>query len=463
MKILEALLVLILVSGTFQQFKIVPPGESDQQVTNPDQGFYRPLTVVITPNSFTTDSFDTPDAIYHLRTDISAFSKAVNGEADKELTSKALDGIDDLLSKIRGQGKNAIIRFVYDPGYAGNSDTECGMSMIQTHVKQLSKILNNYPDVLTAIEAGMVGRWGEMHSTKIVTLPNVQTLIDCWLDNVTKVSGIPILVRYPYFLYYFCDEKTKIGEVSDIVFKPTDRGYLLGMFNDGMYGDITDLGTWKQDRVKEMTWVAKQNAHLPYGGETAFEDDYDGLYIHQSIPEMFMNHLSFLNLYWTPAIYDRWKKEKYDDSIAGHSVFNGKTGYDFVYAHFGYRLVISDIKVTINGNKFDVTINIDNNGFGYVNKLKKVGLAFSYDGRKVVDEQNDLAEYIGNQDQIKLSGEFIDDPSDDYSVYLRMYYAVENGAVKYPVRFANKEIYNDNINGNLLFKVSQGNDNIYEP
>ncbi|UKI50126.1 MAG: DUF4874 domain-containing protein [Clostridium sp.] len=44
-------------------------------------------------------------------------------------------------------------------------DQEPSISMMEAHIKQLAPILNKYENCITAIEAGMIGPWGEMHSS----------------------------------------------------------------------------------------------------------------------------------------------------------------------------------------------------------------------------------------------------------------------------------------------------------
>ena len=110
------------ISYTSNSFK-----QSIEHIKNPDQGFYRPLIVYIKPNSFYHEP-NNPEQIYHLRCDMSEFSGAVNSDGvDKKLTDYALNSIDKYLSEIKKENKNAVIRFTYDPNYAGNLDTEASM------------------------------------------------------------------------------------------------------------------------------------------------------------------------------------------------------------------------------------------------------------------------------------------------------------------------------------------------
>ena len=155
----------------------------------------------MTPDSFTNKTNKPIDDIYHLRCDISQFSKVSNNDKDKELTEITLNGLDEYLSKLKTENKNAVIRFSYDPGFDGAINNEASLEMIEKHIKQLSPILDKHYHTLIAIEAGMLGPWGEMHSSQIATEENKVKVFKWWLQNT---HHIPILARTPkaIFTYY---------------------------------------------------------------------------------------------------------------------------------------------------------------------------------------------------------------------------------------------------------------------
>ena len=263
--------------------------QSIEHIKNPDQGFYRPLIVYIKPDSFNYE-YNNPEQVYHLRCDISEFSGAVNSDrVDKRLTDFALNSIDQYLSDIKKENKNAVIRFTYDPNYDGNLDTEASMSMIQTHIKQLSSILNKYKDTLTAIEAGLLGPWGEMHTSKLATNENKALVFKYWLENT---NDIPILSRYPQAIFTYFGKTLK--EMENFTIEPSDPGYRIGLFNDCFLANDQDMGTYMIDRTREVNWLATNNDHLPFGGETCAVNYKSDLNI--CLNEMFLLRLSYLNI-----------------------------------------------------------------------------------------------------------------------------------------------------------------------
>ena len=139
------------------------------------------------------------------------------------------------------------IRFTYDPNYDGNLDTEASMSMIETHIKQLSSILNKYKDTLTAIEAGLLGPWGEMHTSKLATNENKALIFKYWLENT---NDIPILSRYPKAIFTYFGKT--LNEMERFTIEPSNPGYRIGLFNDCFLANEQDMGTYMIDRTREI-------------------------------------------------------------------------------------------------------------------------------------------------------------------------------------------------------------------
>ena len=258
-----------------------------ERINNPDQGFYRPIYMRVGADgvSYNKNIVNATTQLYHLRIDISAFSHAVNGSADLELTQAALDGLDEALAFLRASDKNAIVRFAYDPSYNGSKDCEPELSMILHHIAQVCTVLNKYEPTITAIEVGLIGPWGEMHSSVIAKPENISQIVGAYL---AQTESIPVLVRTPKMIYDYLGITVK--EIDDYKIAATDKAYRLGLFNDGYLGSANDLGTYT-DRAREVEFLSGQNAHLPYGGEVVIPTStlHD---IDKCLPEMYKLDLS---------------------------------------------------------------------------------------------------------------------------------------------------------------------------
>ena len=442
--------VFMLISKSFQitytsnSFK-----QSIEHIKNPDQGFYRPLIVYIKPNSFSHES-NNPEQLYHLRCDISEFSGAVNSDrVDKKLTDFALNRLNLYLSEIKKENKNAIIRFTYDPNYDGNLDTEASMSMIETHIKQLSSILNKYKDILTAIEAGLLGPWGEMHTSKLATDKNKALIFKYWLENT---NDIPILSRYPKAIFTYFGKT--LNEMEHFTIESNNPGYRIGLFNDCFLANEQDMGTYMIDRAREINWLATINDHLPFGGETCAVHYKSNLNI--CLSEMFLLRLSYLNIQYHTGVLDKWKNVYYDESLGSETLFYGMSGFDYIERHLGYRLLIKSIDVTYDKyGKYQMKIRMRNVGFGNLLKRKKVDIIFTDTNDKEISRSN-VGTYKG-ENSIEFNGNFLSKGvSTKYKVYLSVYGSIEDNKVYYPIQFANEKIYNNNLKAHLLFYVRNG-------
>lgn len=422
--------------------------ESIEHINNPDQGFYRPLLVTLKPDSFTYGTIN-PEQVYHLRCDISAFSGAVNSDReDKKLTEKALTGLDNYLYQIKKENKNAVIRFSYDPKYAGNINKEPSLKTIETHIKQLSAILNNHIETITAIEAGLLGPWGEMHTSTIATEENKALVFKYWLENTER---IPILARTPKAIFTYFGKS--LGEMEEYTIKSSEDGYRLGLFNDGYLGTDTDMGTYRYDRKRETKWLGKQNEHLPYGGETSAVSVMSNLEI--CLPEMFLLKLSYLNIDYHTGVIEKWKKLTYNNTLGSDSAFYGISGFDYIKRHLGYRLSIKSLSVSYEKyGKFEMKITMRNVGFGNMLKSKKIDIIFTDMNDKEISRIN-VGKYYGGS-TLEASGTLLSQDTSEYKVYLSLYHSIQSNVVYYPVQLANKNIYNKNLKAHLLFYVKKG-------
>ena len=420
--------------------------EITDKINNPDQGFYRPIYVTVKEDGVTyNENIITEETqLYHLRTDISAFSAANNATADMELTEEALTGIDTLLSTLYEKEKSAIIRFVYDPGLNGSSNKEPAVDMIVTHITQLAPVLNKYPDTLTAIEVGLVGPWGEMHTSTIANAETIKTLIETFLTNTVD---IPILVRTPKMIYNYLG--ITINDLAAYTISSDSKAYRLGLFNDGYLGSDSDLGTYS-NRETEVNWLTQQTSHLPYGGEVVIPEST--LHnIKNCLPEMFLLDLSYLNIEWNYEVIDKWEASTYTEASGEDSLYYGMTAFEYIQNHMGYRFVLKDSVFTypedLSSLKIDLTLQ--NVGFGNLNRQKQATILFENSDGTLIEA--DTSPYSGESIySISISKDILDQlTTGTHKVYIKLH----NGNAKYNLHFANN-LWNDTLQANHIGTIT---------
>ncbi len=418
--------------------------ESIEEISNPDQGFYRPVYVKINENGamYNKDVINSQTQLYHLRCDISAFSEAVNKAADKPVTDEALKGLDALLFCLKENDKNAIVRFAYDPGYSGSADKEPALDVMLGHVESVCSVLNRYVNTVTAIETGLIGPWGEMHTSAAANPAHITPLINAFL---TAASEIPVLVRTPEMIYNYINvSEDKVEEIS---ISPDEKAYRLGLYNDGYLGSESDLGTYS-NRERDINFLSVQNAHLPFGGEVTVPDS--PLHnIEACLPEMNKIHLSYLNTEWDNRVIEKWKKTFYTEACGLEKQYYNKTAFTYIQNRLGYRFVLKNSVFTYSATseKLNVRLKLQNLGFGNLNRNKRAKLIFT-DSTGAAAFIADLGE-IAVKDELEFNVEHGLE-SGKYDVYLRIYGEELQSAPLYCVKFANDGLWNDELKANKI-------------
>ena len=421
--------------------------ESVEKINNPDQGFYRPIYVKLTQDgaSYNRNIVNDATQLYHLRIDISAFSSKTNGNEDKPLSQLALEGLKDLLDYLKGKDKNAIVRFAYDPAYGGAKDKEPALQMILQHIEQVCPILNDYRATVTAIEVGLIGPWGEMHSSAIANAQNISPIIDRFLDSTTN---LPILVRTPKMIYDYLG--ITANESADYTVATSEKAYRLGLFNDGYLGSDSDLGTYT-NRKRDIQFLSKQTSHLPYGGEVVIPNS--SLHnIEVCLPEMNEIHLSYLNIEWNNLVIDKWKNSNYTRDCGTDELYYGKTAFEYIQNHMGYRFVLkkSTFEYTDKLDELSVELQLQNVGFGNLNKNKNATLLFVDENGNVAFAKN-VGAFDGDTKvrySTKLNLEY-----GKYDVYLRLYGDEIESTPLYCLQFANDGLWNSTLKANKIGSI----------
>lgn len=400
--------------------------ESVASIENPDRGFYRTMYLFYNENTMTAQwpSYK----FVHLRINLSSFSHNYlykYGTAPDDyvengyipISDEYLYEIEQQLSNLRWYGATAVIRFAYD-NFQGYGDCEPSMEGILYHISQLKPVLADFTDVLSSVESGFLGPWGEQHTSAIVTPENIKTLADAMLDAVPE--PITVSVRRP--LYYAYAVGVDVADLATHRATQDSKYYRLGVFNDGYLGSETDRGTYKNREI-EVNWLDYQASHTLFGGEVASDHSSDGN-VYNTVEfmsgEMFRTHTSYLNKEWNDSVISEWQNTTYngDDEL-----YNDLSGYTYIENHMGYRFVLTQAQYTSDGLGTQLSFKIKNVGAGNVLKDFKTSLVF-VDSE---DKQTEIETNIDIRDWKSLTEvtETVDVPSaklkgGEYKVYLRI-------------------------------------------
>jgi len=324
---------------------------------------------------------------------------------------------------------------------------------IKTHIIQLSEIVNEYKDIIYIYQGAFVGTWGEMHSSSYTVnnrdIPELINTINDYFD-----PSIFLAVRTPrqYRMIMNYDNITNIRLLRS----------RLGLYNDGLFYNDKDYGTYGNSNINENEGIIKANRkdeinfqngiclNVPNGGESVLNKDtmdfnntsikntdkdiknYNNFYTCNNYSESI--HLSYLNDDYSKDIYRHWANYIYNNST--NLIWNGGNGHDYIGNHLGYRYVIED--VIYEPRNYTLNINIKNVGYSPAYKKFNIKLLLLDNNEnliKIIDVNSDNR-YWKNSDLYKLSISSVFDfysfteSNNRYNVYFRLIDPQFNSTIK---------------------------------
>ena len=184
----------------------------------------------------------------------------------EDIEEQDLQRLCDVFSFFVQKKLDLILRFSYDFEGKGREKDPSSLSVVERHMTQIFPVLNEFADHIFVLQGIFLGSWGEMHSSRYLTKENIQKLEKEIKENLSP--KIIRSVRKPVHWRMLCtDEKEVFSEK-------------IGLYNDGMFGSETDLGTyavpgeereyaWEEawPPEKEQAFIAQCAKYAPIGGE----------------------------------------------------------------------------------------------------------------------------------------------------------------------------------------------------
>lgn len=394
-----------------------------ETLDNFDRGFYTPQVLHLKPSG--GKPIEKPYAkLLHLRAEISEFSShawlgidSASGDTirgkDQDLTEDALNVLQQTFDNIRKNNGHVIVRICYDPWYNGRSNVTPDHEWVLKHVKQLAPVLSKNTDVIVALEMGMHGAYGEMHSDTNITYDRIAEATNLMLRNTPP--ELKILTRtgnYSAKVLGFDDWGVDFhidGEkFKEIAKAKGDTMYRVGMFNDGYLGTQYDYGTWGADcatsicREEGVAWLEKYGINTPYGGEAlTTAENYQVINTPEFLAyEGFRTHTSYLNIQWNNKLIESWKKTPFtqNDFDYDPACVDSLSGFKYINDHLGYRFVLREswMSDTVGDDGIlRAKLRIQNVGFGNLTREVKASLEIHIGRLKVREGENaiDLFSY----------------------------------------------------------------------
>lgn len=386
---------------------------------------------------------------------------------DQTLDEAAKNNIQTVLAKFKKTGMKVILRFLYDWNGNGREGEPERISLVKKHMKQASQVFNPFHDIIYTTQGIFVGSWGEMHTSRYLTAEDMTELL-LYYASVTEPS-IYLAVRTPRQYRSIMEELENHREsYENYNISPEELATRLGLFNDGMLGSISDVGTYqeadtaatkkagKQIRKQEIAFQNKLCLQVPNGGEVVTDNPYNDW--ENAIKDLRAMHVSYLNQIYDETVIQKWKNSTYTGKDV---IYHGMSVYDYISRHLGARFVLQD--TTLHYSPYQEgpaqgTVTIKNIGFSNLYHTKKVSIDLinKESGKRTTLFSSEYKAEEGNPchwtpgEQITLSYQILpfDYPAGEYSLI----FTLSDPKSKETILLAN-DSYDDTLQGYLLGQI----------
>lgn len=340
---------------------------TNKELNNPYQGWYRIYGYALS-DSEPVNMETVQTAIASDDNQLVLLEINLRDYASSDISATGLSQLENVLLAWKDSGKQLILRFLYDWNGKAKETEPQNISIIKRHMAQTAKIVNQHADCIYLMQGIYVGNCGEMNNSNYMSEENMCELAE-YLDSVIDKS-IYLSVRTP--AHYRAIGKSFEPLAEKDAFSDSIRAR-LGLFNDGMLGSASDLGTYgetsiadakkftdKGTREEEIDFQNTLCHYVPNGGEVVMDNEYNDF--SNAITDLKDMHISYLDCGYDLAVLDKWRTSTYD----GNDCFQGTDGYSYIGAHLGCRYAIyaSDCSFdTAHDDTATLSVTIENSGF----------------------------------------------------------------------------------------------------
>jgi Domain of unknown function (DUF4832)/Domain of unknown function (DUF4874)/Secretion system C-terminal sorting domain len=350
------LLLQIYAGLVFSQNTTVNYTSSNIGLANPDRGFYKFTTT--SPNTYELLN-QTTLANYRLNSKITLIYRefSLANYKTSSIPQSYLTNMQTDFNRIRNAGLKAIIRFTYSNSESATVK-DASKTMILAHLQQLQPLLTANVDVISLMQAGFIGAWGEWYytsqsefggygynNTALTTsnIANRKAVIDEMLAALP--SSRMVQIRTPTFKRSMYST-TALPE--SVAFNKTSIAR-LGHFNDCFLASPDDFGTF-ENTATEYPYLIQETKYLAMGGETCAVNSPRSDCA-SALLEMSKFHWSYLNLDYYPAVIAGFTEDNCFNEI------QKKLGY-----HFELTSAVLPQAVAL-GSSLNISLSLKNQGF----------------------------------------------------------------------------------------------------
>ena len=352
-----ASLILILCGGLAEMQKVTSRIQtftvSARELRNPNRGFYHMYAFTIADEAEDYTTLVKKYCLWHPDPALAMVEVNLQNYRNGEISPVGLRNIDALLDAWSQSGKRLILRFLYDWEGKNSLYEPDDLETIVRHITQIGPILLRYTDTVFTLQGLFIGNWGEMHDTKFDSEDDLRTLAQALAQST---GSMYLSVRTP-------------AQWRSITQQGADReiAVRMGLFNDGILGSRTDLGTYdmakqgnqRRTRDAELDFQEELCASVPNGGEVVSGNT--GYSFENAVERLAAMHITYLNWEYDREVLDQWAAV----TVSGRGCFDGLDGLSYIRCRLGYRLLIDKAEVSYKlfQKRLHVAVSFQNAGF----------------------------------------------------------------------------------------------------
>lgn len=412
----------------------------DSPFPNPERGFY------------SYQSLDNLNpSIFTLREDRGitlVWGKiSLNAYRETEILPDALiEKLQQGFDLARMAGVKIIVRIKYgnegpDGSYRSYEDPE--INIMEGHIIQLAPLFSDNVDVIAFFEAGMVGPWGEWHSTTIARNPELRRRMFFSIMDNTPEDRMVVL-RYPAL-------KQSIFETD----QPLDPALAYNgshiaraaHHNDCFLSSENDVGTYNRGHMtmeEELAYLSAETRNTLFGGESCRLHDRSRR--ENALRELERLHASYLNSGYFPEVLERWREEG---------------TLDIVERRLGARFVLESFQLPARarpGQNLLLRLSLTNTGFASLYNPRPVYFVLtSEEGRKWLYPLEQDPRFWKPGEPVDLKSEItlpfdLEPGNYQWSLYLPDPSLLLEENPAYAYRLANTGVWDEALGENILLK-----------
>ncbi|MGB0974673.1 MAG: DUF4832 domain-containing protein [Flavobacteriaceae bacterium] len=442
MKFILQSLLLLIVQFSFSQTTTINYTPSNQVFANPERGMYHhtethsnnyaPLSVNQLENWRTNENITLILRIFYLDDFINS-----------PISNSYLNNMQSDFDKIRQAGIKCVIRFAYTNNTNGAYDAS--KAQMLSHINQIAPYLTENSDVISVVQAGFIGVWGEWYYTDHFGINpnntdynNRKEIVEALLNALPNDRMVQL--RTPAFKRNMYDSAPITGiQTSGSNASSINR---LGHHNDCFLASETDFGTYNNVSV-EYPYLEQETNYTVMGGETCAQNEpRSGC--STAVEEMELFHWSYLNIDYHPNVL---------------SGFNNNGCLETIKKRLGYRLELKNATFpTVVSNALNINITMNNVGFASIYNPRTAYIVLRHTGTN--DEyhipiNSDPRTWKATSDEININ-ETLALPNDiiDGNYNLHLHLPDSNSDLshraEYAIRFANTDTWDNQTGYNDL-------------